>query len=242
MSKFELIYFPIHARGLSTRIMLQLGKADWVNTYPDWPMEKLNTPYGRLPVLVETKEDGSKFTLVESRAIEVYLANKFGLLPKDDSEKAKCLEYVSQTFDLIEGYCNVILFKVRTRNEFGSDHEGFHKKPEECTTKFDFYVAQNLVHLHKVLSNSTEFFLEKHEQILSKSKSVYYLGDSITYADISLYQAYADLKTIDHIHQFDSAKYPNVMKLIETLESNKDVVADVEKYDVNPYTYFNLPQ
>ncbi|OMJ13515.1 putative glutathione S-transferase 6, partial [Smittium culicis] len=105
-SKFDLLYFPIPARALTSQLMLSLAGADWKNSAPEWPKEKNNMPYGRLPVLIETEKDGSEFVLAESRAIEEYLATRFGFLPTGIKNLAVSSQYVNQMFDVIEADAN----------------------------------------------------------------------------------------------------------------------------------------
>ncbi|OMH83982.1 Glutathione S-transferase 3 [Zancudomyces culisetae] len=105
MSSFELLYFPINnGRATITKLMLNVGGAKWKLTTPDWPSAKQTMPYGRLPVLIETCTDGSKFTLCESKAIERYVAHKFGFLPSDAKEAATAEQYVDNIADSIEAY------------------------------------------------------------------------------------------------------------------------------------------
>ncbi|OMH78819.1 putative glutathione S-transferase 6 [Zancudomyces culisetae] len=105
MSSFELLYFPINnGRGTITRLMLNVGGANWKQTTPDWPATKENMPYGRLPVLIETCTDGSKFTLCESKVIERYVAHKFGFLPSDAKEAATAEQYVDNISDSLEAF------------------------------------------------------------------------------------------------------------------------------------------
>ncbi|OMJ23621.1 putative glutathione S-transferase 6 [Smittium culicis] len=104
MSSFELVYFPITARALSSRIILTLAGANWKNRIPQWPAEKASMPFERLPVLNETSSDGYKFTLVESTAIERYLARKFGFLPSDNQVNATLEQYALQISDSFESF------------------------------------------------------------------------------------------------------------------------------------------
>ncbi|OMH83983.1 putative glutathione S-transferase 6 [Zancudomyces culisetae] len=103
MSTYELLYFPMNlGRANITRIMLNSAGATLKSACPAWPAEKENMPYGRLPVLVETKADGSKFTLCESQAIERYIARKYGFLPADLEQSAIAESYVDNIVDSID--------------------------------------------------------------------------------------------------------------------------------------------
>ncbi|OMJ29239.1 Glutathione S-transferase class-mu 28 kDa isozyme [Smittium culicis] len=223
MSKYELFYLPFHGRSLTSKILLELGGVDWKLTHPEWPKEKLNMPYGRLPVLVETDIDGTKFTLAESRAIEEYLADKLGFYPKDKRQQAICLQYVNQIFDVMESYVNLIVYRKRTARDAGEEAEGLTKKPEECEDRDQFFIAKNLEIINESLTSTIAYFLEKHDHILSSSKSGYYFGDSVTYADIALFSVFTCLEFRGLDTQFSSTKFPHVMKLIEILRVNKSI-------------------
>ncbi|CAO3678102.1 unnamed protein product [Umbelopsis ramanniana] len=89
-SNFEIFYFELHGLALTTKSLLSLGGFEWKNRYPlNWKEEeKPTTPLGKLPVLTETRADGSKFVLAESNAINRYLARKAGLLGTSEDETA----------------------------------------------------------------------------------------------------------------------------------------------------------
>ncbi|OMJ10398.1 Glutathione S-transferase 4 [Smittium culicis] len=224
-SKFDLLYFPFPGRALTSRLLLSVAGADWKNSVPEWPKDKESMPYGRLPVLIETEQDGSEFVLSESRAIEEYLAATFGLLPQGVKNLAVSSQYVNQIFDVIEAYANIAGFKITTSMALGADIDGLTKTPEECNDRDQFYIAQNIVNLKKALSDTIKYFLQKHEQILAKSKSGYYFGESATYADLSLYSVYFSLKSENLAAEFDTPNYPHVTKLIQLVAANPAVAA-----------------
>ncbi|OMJ22703.1 Glutathione S-transferase 4 [Smittium culicis] len=228
-SKFDLLYFPIPGRALTSQLLLSVAGADWKNSVPEWPKDKEAMPYGRLPVLIETEEDGSKFVLSESRAIEEYIAATFGLLPQGIKNLAVSSQYVNQIFDVIEAFASIAGFKYETSLVLGADIDGLTKTPDECKDRDQFYIAQNIVNLRKVLTDTAKYFLQKHEQILAKSQSGYYFGDSITYADLSFYSLYISLKTENLAAEFDSPNYPHINKLIQLVSSDSAVAAVINK-------------
>ncbi|OMJ13370.1 Glutathione S-transferase 4 [Smittium culicis] len=228
-SKFDLLYFPVPGRALTSQLLLSLAGADWKNSVPEWPKEKENMPYGRLPVLIETEQDGSKFVLSESRAIEEYIAARFGLLPAGIKNLAVSSQYVNQIFDIIEAFANIAGFKYETSLVFGAEIDGLTKTPEECKDRDQFYIAQHIVNLSKILTDLSKYFLQKHDQILAKSQSGYYFGDSITYADLTLYSVYYSLKSENLSAEFDSPNYPHINKLIQLVASNSAVATVINK-------------
>ncbi|OMJ10274.1 putative glutathione S-transferase 6 [Smittium culicis] len=123
-SSFELVYFPITARAQTTRTMLSLADANWKNRVPQWPQEKDSMPFGRLPQLNETRPDGSKFSLVESAAIERYLAREYGFLPSDVQIAAQLEAYVLQIADSYDAFIHHAV-KTRTAESHAAMVEQF---------------------------------------------------------------------------------------------------------------------
>ncbi|OMJ14743.1 Glutathione S-transferase 4 [Smittium culicis] len=228
-SKFELLYFPIKGRALTSQLLLSLADADWKNSVPEWPKDKETMPYGRLPVLIETEQDGSEFVLTESRAIEEYLAARFGFLPAGIKNLAVSCQYINQIFDIVEAFVNIVSFKNKTSLTLGADIDGLTKTPDECKDRDQFYISQHIVSMNKVLSDSVKYFLQKHDQILAKSKSGYYFGDSITYVDLTLYSIYFGLKCQNLAAEFDSQNYPHINKLIQLVSSNPTIATVINK-------------
>ncbi|KAJ2796234.1 hypothetical protein H4R20_005597, partial [Coemansia guatemalensis] len=85
---YTLRYFNFIGLAETSRLLLTAGKANWTEVHPEWPEEKENQPFGRLPVLVEKRADGSELVLSESPTIERYLARTFGFLPTDPGQSA----------------------------------------------------------------------------------------------------------------------------------------------------------
>ncbi|KAF9358487.1 hypothetical protein BGX26_001649 [Mortierella sp. AD094] len=83
-SKFSLFYFNFHGLGACPRALLSIGGAQWDNkiqSMEDWPQTKGTTPFGTLPILLETSlSTGETIEIPDSGAIDLYLAKKFGLL------------------------------------------------------------------------------------------------------------------------------------------------------------------
>merc|ERR1712136_366354 len=69
-SDVELLYFPIHGRGLVARMILDYGKVDYHNNvinFPEFMALKPTLPLGQLPVL---KIDGVMYC--QTQAINAY--------------------------------------------------------------------------------------------------------------------------------------------------------------------------
>ncbi|PVU97339.1 hypothetical protein BB559_002072 [Furculomyces boomerangus] len=104
MSSYKVAYFPLSARAQVTRCILSLSGANWSDRVPNWPAEKSEMPFTQLPLLEETRPDGSEFKLAESSSIERYLSNKFGLLPSNEYERATCDMLAMQMKDVFDSY------------------------------------------------------------------------------------------------------------------------------------------
>ncbi|KAJ2820530.1 hypothetical protein GGI24_004459, partial [Coemansia furcata] len=86
---FIFRYFNTIGFGETSRLLLTAAKVDWTEEHPEWPQEKPNQPFGRLPVLIERCTDGSPdLVLSESATIERYLARTYGFLPMDPRQAA----------------------------------------------------------------------------------------------------------------------------------------------------------
>ncbi|RKP35775.1 hypothetical protein BJ085DRAFT_11951, partial [Dimargaris cristalligena] len=99
MSTFEVYYAKLPGLAETIRSLLDYADAKWESTYfDDWAEIVNSTPYGRVPVLRETTADGQRIELTESRAIERYLARRFGLY-SDDLVEAARMDAVASQFD-----------------------------------------------------------------------------------------------------------------------------------------------
>ncbi|KAJ2422350.1 hypothetical protein GGF41_003537, partial [Coemansia sp. RSA 2531] len=89
MASYVFRYFNTIGYGETTRLLLTAAKVEWTEEHPEWPQEKSNQPFGRLPVLIEQSIDGSPdLVLSESTTIERYLARTYGFLPMDPRQAA----------------------------------------------------------------------------------------------------------------------------------------------------------
>ncbi|PVV04750.1 hypothetical protein BB560_000738 [Smittium megazygosporum] len=185
MTSYIVTYFPIDGFAWAARTILTISGAEYKNEFPDWPADKKNTPFGRLPVLTEISPDGSKFVLAEIDAIDAYLAEKYGYLPKDIKDRATVMQYYYQIRDLSESFSNHIV----------------HFKTDKSLEKY---------------VDRIETFIEKHEDILAKSKSGYYFGDSPTLPDLYLYYVYNGMARVGDksLNHFSEEKSPAISRLV----------------------------
>ncbi|KAJ1977898.1 hypothetical protein H4R34_003409 [Dimargaris verticillata] len=157
MAVYTLHYFPATGRAQISRAILDYAQADWEDKITvDWASEKAQTPLGQLPVLYEALPNGETFTLSESRAIERYLASKFGLNGANARESALMDSYIGHWDDVaLHGF---------------TAHYGPEEGREAAKKKFE-KTAANL--------------LAKHGEILTKNGAGHYFGSKTTWADIN---------------------------------------------------------
>ncbi|OLY82438.1 Glutathione S-transferase P 1 [Smittium mucronatum] len=193
--KYVLSYFPIDGRGYVARCLLALSGAEWKNEFPKWPQQKSEFPFHRLPVLTEIDENGSKFVLSESHAIERYLATKYGRIPSTGpKDVATCDMYFDQINDSIEDCANSI---TNLENEV----------------------------LKEKLLKGIDFLLTMHEEILNSHNGTFYFGDKILLPDISMLLLYNFTKQFDRHQGFDKSKFPKIMNLIHAVATDEKISA-----------------
>jgi glutathione S-transferase len=101
---YKLTYFDVRGVAEATRMIFHYAgvKFDDVRVaHEQWPALKPKTPYGKLPVLTITKDDGGTVELAESYAIARYLAHHFNLAGKDDIEAAQLDAFADAHKDLV---------------------------------------------------------------------------------------------------------------------------------------------
>ncbi|KAJ1967711.1 hypothetical protein IWQ62_001684 [Dispira parvispora] len=188
MSKYEVFYFPTTGRAEFARQLLEYSDADWVDRYPkEWPAEKPDTPYGKLPVLYEHQPNGETFMLAETQAIEIYLANKFGLMGESPQEKAQRLSVYLQWYEV-----TIPFFTER----FGS---------EEIKQSFQDLFIKNF-----------EYLLVKHGELLNKNGTGLYFGEKITAVDIQAFGLFQLFKEHPRFEEVKEHVAP-LEKLCETM-------------------------
>ncbi|KAF9419128.1 hypothetical protein BGZ94_009511 [Podila epigama] len=114
-SKFELLYFPLLARSMATRIMLKAAGANAEYPVADWPAMKEKTRFGVLPALFEKTSNGTVLELAESSAIERYLSKKFNFLGSNAWEEHLINESVSNTDGIQEALIKAVFAEDRSK-------------------------------------------------------------------------------------------------------------------------------
>ncbi|KAJ2003281.1 hypothetical protein GGI04_001268 [Coemansia thaxteri] len=203
---YILRYFPVAALAETSRLLLTAAKADWKEENPEWPAEKPNQPFGRLPVLIEkgAEDDGSDFVLSESATIERYLARTFGFIPTDLKQAARQEQFRDQHIDIITAFFVSLKSSEAAREEM---LENFNEM------------------LDKIIELQTNL-------VRNNARSNYLFGSSLSYADMVTYAFYRLLFMYAVTHQ--AAIGPHVAsKLtpeIKTFLGNMDAEPMFEKH------------
>ncbi|KAJ2783710.1 hypothetical protein H4R18_001548 [Coemansia javaensis] len=204
---YTLRYFDIIGLAETSRLLLTAAGVEWTNEVPEWPQEKPNQPFGRLPVLVEKSADGSPdFVLSESQTIERYIARTYGLVPADPKEAAVQEQLRDQIADVVLGFFAFAFLK-------GEEDK------KEKRARFDA-ILQKLI--------------EVQTKALQKNGNNGYLfGDRVSYADAAALAAYKNL--IIGSARYDAALAgivkaqltPEIAKHLKTVEA--DIAAKADK-------------
>ncbi|KAI8867036.1 glutathione S-transferase [Ramicandelaber brevisporus] len=164
--QYELIYFPTVGLAEVSKALLTVAGANWKYTaisFEEWPAIKPTTPFGHLPILREYDPvTGEKMLeIAQSSAIETYLATKFGLNGKNPHETA-LIASVCATYNDIREHA----FRHFVAPNEDAKAKAFEKLKE---------TANNMaVALDKFIANNP-------------TGSGYFVGDSLTFADITAY-------------------------------------------------------
>ncbi|KAJ2962475.1 hypothetical protein NQZ79_g2425 [Umbelopsis isabellina] len=186
-------------------IHVDSGGFDFANvSKKDWDKEKQDQPFLHIPVLTEFQEDGSKFVLAESSAINRYLAEKSGLMGSNAKETA----LISQFYE-----------------SWGE----IHQKYWPLTYQFKDMLSEEQI--DKQMSDLREKIivpiLTKHDQALAKNPSGFYVGDKMSLADVA---AAASLPLFDYKNEVTKATHPHLFALHEKLSTHKAFEAQEARF------------
>ncbi|KAJ2784342.1 hypothetical protein GGI15_002289 [Coemansia interrupta] len=207
-SSFTLRYFDFIGLGEASRILLTVAQADWTEENPEWPQEKENQPFGRLPVLVERSANGeTDFVLTESPAIERYIGRLSGLLPADPKQAARQEQLREQQIDITTCFFVQLVKDVDMK--------------KAATGKFDDLLCR--------------MFKMHSEALRANGNNGHYFGselsfiDVTSYAFIKLFVMYMQKYQDDIAAVFKSKITPEFAKLVSVVESDPLMKAYVAK-------------
>ncbi|KAI9330516.1 glutathione S-transferase [Obelidium mucronatum] len=192
---FVVHYFNLQGKAELIRILLAYGGAVWTDSFTeDWQSMKPTTPFGQLPLLVESEAVTGKevFRLAQSHAIARYLGHKFDLIPSNAHEAAFQDSVFESVSDLENAFSK-------------ANHEKDEKAKKSLTDAF--------------YNEKLAAFLTFNEKHLAKNKnSGHFVGKKMTLADI---YAFSVFERLEHNKDERLAKQlktaPCVHKLLETV-------------------------
>jgi len=112
MPAYKLTYFDVRARAEVARLLFAAAGVEYEDkrvSNEDWAALKPNTPFGSLPTL---EVEGQ--TICQSRTIDRFLAERFGLIGSNDLERARINMVMDCVGDMSEGAFKVQGIKNET--------------------------------------------------------------------------------------------------------------------------------
>ncbi|KAJ2037250.1 hypothetical protein H4S03_003087 [Coemansia sp. S3946] len=201
MSTYTLRHFQAPGRAEPCKAILEYTGAKWTLESPQWPQEKINQPVGKLPVLVETNKDGTRFILSDSLAIEQYLVCKHNLcVPEQDRQMvARQTELRNQLNDLFQ--MTQLIVNIT-----------------EPTTRTNF--IQRFMTLAKDVVTYQEKWLKEN------GSTGHYFGNKTTYIDLALLGTLCAIRCTlkgmpEMLEPFNKKNAPLMNNVMTTME--KDV-------------------
>nr|AWK67872.1 glutathione transferase-like protein [Sparassis latifolia] len=191
---YEVHYWPVHARGDVTRMVLEASGKPYKNVFinpKDWPAMKKQQRFGHCPWLVIHYADGTSKTLWEEVAILTYLADTLGFFPPpaDGAEpalaKAECLAVFTSWLELADKFATAMGLP-------------------------DFEERQKRV--KKLQTETLPAHVAFHERLIGESVGPFYFGDKPTIADFMAVSSYSRMEEL--FGDEFSKPFPNLVKLV----------------------------
>ncbi|KAJ2550618.1 hypothetical protein EV175_003998 [Coemansia sp. RSA 1933] len=193
---YTLRYFNVVGIIETIRLLFVVSKANWTEVHPEWPQEKYDQPFGRMPVLIEKSADGSPdFMLTESRTIERYLARKYGFIPTSLKDAAR-----QEQLRDVQADVGILSNEVR----LGAGNEAKERL---------IYLIGQLIGFHT-------------EVLRENGSNGYFFGDKLSYVDMSLYGffklifAHPPESIPTYVQDIKERITPEIAKVIDNVESH----------------------
>ncbi|XP_072038013.1 S-crystallin SL11-like [Amphiura filiformis] len=208
MPSYKLTYFNGRGRGEPIRLMFAAKGVPYEDNrieFKDWPQMKASTPLGSLPIL----EINGKQKLVESKAINRYMAREFGFYGKNNMESTR--------IDIVTEIIADIWSKLT---------DAIFEKDE----------AKKAKQLKKVFTETGPKKLEFLEKFLGENDGgkSYFVGTSITLADIDFIHV---MSYYLFPGQNDNGldKYPKLKALLQRASANEKIAAWIAERPVTQF-------
>ncbi|KAJ3050899.1 hypothetical protein HK097_008110 [Rhizophlyctis rosea] len=198
---YELLYFQIWGLGEIPRLVFEHAGVPFKNSTIAWDefqqTGKAQVPFGKLPILKITQDDGKEITLAQSGAIVRYLGKKFGLVGTTPEDQAFIESIYDEYTDFTFGYINKF-----ARTEHWKDLK-------EVQSYRDISILP---------------FIKNHERFLAANGSNgHYVGDKISIADIAAYQTLNWVFNTPYGTMFNKNDTPNIIKVHETVAADPKI-------------------
>ncbi|KAG0297792.1 hypothetical protein BGZ98_000426 [Dissophora globulifera] len=206
-STFSLLYLDTIGVVGPIRNLLALGDATWTQLYADdWDnpdqLEKRSTPFEVMPVLYVHSKDGNQTaTIAESKAIEFYLAERFGCLGRNGYERSLINAFTSSSAALFDSFLTAVVTL---------------KAPPEVM------LAQIAIFSETKIPN----WIRIHEEHLkANGLNGHYVGDQVSLADLktaNLVDMILRLPTTGQLITPEIA--PGLLKVKEAIDTHPKIV------------------
>ncbi|KAI1317837.1 Glutathione S-transferase S1 [Mortierella claussenii] len=215
---YTFLYWDIASVGSTSRDILKYANANCTFVEPDegWEKGKVATVFSVLPILTITAPGNKELIISESMVIDVFLAERFGLLGENKWESLTI-----QSF-----YSNIHYLRERTFSEVTDVPKELRKRIRD-----------------EFLTITLKKFLEDHEFHLKENgDNGHYVGDKLSLADLHLANTihfYSTLpwgkKALDEFK-----KYEAVWKVKETVDKVPALKAWYASDEFKRYEYGSI--
>jgi len=197
--QYKLIYFNGRGRAEPSRLIFAYAGVHYDDHRmegAEWPTLKPKTPFGQVPIL---DIDNGKTLLSQSKAIARYLGNEFNLVPKDHIQAAKADMYIDGIDDVQKHFVPWFMEK-------------------DPAKKKDIWKQLETDHIAP--------FLKLYEKFLTDNGTGYFVSNSITWADLFLFDLLHGFKTASP-HLYDG--HSKLKEFVEKIEKEPKIHAWLEK-------------
>jgi len=218
--KIKLTYFNIEAAAEKVRLALVMTGTEFEDnrlSFEEWQPLKPSTPYGQLPIMEITGEDGTTQTVAQSDAMMRWVCRKFDatntLLPTDPDELMKVEEVIGLFGDFSRAWQPNLYIGMR-HMMYGYPEEWPEKaaKVQEMRTNF----------LATEMPKYMEFFKAKLEKT-----GAFLCGDKPTMADLMCLaqMRYFTKGVADHVPGDCLAPYPVITAWMDRMHAVPQIKA-----------------
>ena len=232
VEKPTLVYFDIVGIAWPIRVMLHLRDIDYELiriSLPQWAQTDANGKSllkacftnGHLPLYVD-----SEVELNQSALVIEYLADRYGFLPSAGVERTMALEVMGQAYDALFHWNGMLPVNIRIG-----------MSDEEAQKRLAAFMGEGVYGL------STDGFrlnLNAFQRYLAKSESEYFVGDSLTAADLQSFNVLRNWYKAFAPDVFQS-EYPRLDGFVRHIEGLPEIRAYIENSQ-EPTTWFQWPQ